>query len=284
MANNIIPKSSIIYRELEDIAQSRKLVIFSGLPGVGKSLYIQEFQKIVSGLEKPIDVIQWDIARKSFESDAIAKDFPMGDGIVHNGVKIMAGLWLMETISNWLSINADNDRILLIEAPLVGHRFVELIHKTNNPELEAFLSSESTVVVMPIPTKRVRSIIEEARRQQVDENAQVWMGAKPSVMLMLWKMTCGIANEFGMDIDMKGQPPYSAGIYEFVFGEILKHRNFLPLIIDEVFEVPEQDESELHNDGSLKANEEVSIQFAKRVKDEYSNSEIDNIVNRWYLT
>ena len=101
---------------------------------------------------------------------------------------------------------------------------------------------------------------------------------------MLWKMTCGIANEFGMDIDMEGQPPYSAGIYEYVFAEILKHRNFIPLIIDEIFKVPEQDESELHNDGGLKADKETALKYAATVKNEYSDERIDNIVSKWYLT
>lgn len=284
MSNNIIPKSSNIYLELKEIAESKKLVIFSGLPGVGKSLYIQEFQKIVNELKRPIDVIQWDVARKSFESEEIAKDFPMGEGTVHNGVKIMSGMWLMETIKKWNEANINNDRILLIEAPLVGHRFVELVHKTTDESLETFLSSDKCVVVMPIPTKEVRTAIEDARRQQVDENAKVWSGAKPSVMLMLWKMTCGIANEFGMDIEMDGQPPYSSGIYEYVFAEILKHRNFVPIIIDEIFEVPEQDESQLHNYDSLKANKADAIKFAQRVKALYNDNEIDQIVNSWYKT
>lgn len=284
MAHNIIPKSSNIYQELKEIGQTKKIVIFSGLPGVGKSLYIQEFQKIVSELEKPIDVIQWDVARKSFESDSISKDFPMGEGTVHNGVKIMAGLWLMDTISTWINANIDNSRILLIEAPLVGHRFVELVHKVDDDKLEEYLSGHKAVVVMPIPTKEVRATIEQARKDQVDENAKVWSGAKPSVMLMLWKMTCGIANEFGMDIDLSEQPPYSPGIYEFVFGEILKHRNFVPLMIDEIFDIPEQEESALHNDNGMKADDTLAIQYAEKVKEGFSDEDIDEIVNKWYLT
>jgi len=281
---NIIPESSKTYKVLLEIAKNKKLVIFSGLPGVGKSLYIQEFQKIVHKLEVEIDVIQWDVARKSFESDEIAFHFPMGNGTVHDGVKIMSGLWLLDTLSKWLQENRNNDKILLIEAPLVGHRFVELIHPIENTELESFLSSDQSVVIMPIPSQDVREKIEEERTRQVSEDAKVWSGAKPSVMLMLWKMTCGIANEFGMDINMEEQPPYSARTYEFVFTKILKHRNFVPLIIDEVFKVPAQDETELHTESGLKASKEEANKYVMVVKKDYSDEKIKSIVNKWYLT
>ena len=284
MSTQIIPESSEIFQSLLEIAKTRKVVIFSGLPGVGKSLYIQEFQKIIKGLEKKIDVIQWDVARKSFESEEIAKHFPMGEGTVHDGVKIMSGLWLIDVLKNWIESNESNDKVLLIEAPLVGHRFVELVHKNGDQMVEDFLASEKSIVVMPIPTKEVREKIELERKRQVSEDAKVWSGAKPSVMLMLWKMTCGIANKFGMDIDMSGQPPYSPGIYEYVFAEILKHRHFEPLIIDEIFQVPEQDESELHSLESLKADQKEALLYAERVKENYTDKQIDDIVQRWYLT
>jgi len=236
----VIPQSSKVYQSLLDIARTHKVVIFSGLPGVGKSLYIQAFQNIIKTLGRKIDVIQWDVARKSFETENIAQYFPMGNGTVHDGVKIMAGLWLKDTLKNWIQENKDNDNVLLIEAPLVGHRFAELVHKVDDQNIEQFLASKKSIVIMPIPTKQVREKIELERRRQVSEDAKVWSGAKPSVMLMLWKMTCGIANKFGKEIDMSGQPEYSPEVYEFVFAEILKRRNFKPLIIDEIFKVPDQ--------------------------------------------
>jgi len=197
LLNNIIPASSPVFQKLKELAETTQLVIFSGLPGVGKSLYIREFQLIAKSLERPVDVIQWDVARKAFETPFIFEHFPMGEGTVHNGLKLIAGKWLMDEVDLWLGEYLDSDRILLIEAPLVGHRFIELITKNADQDLEAILSSEKTKVVMPIPSTEVRQKIEDERARQVSEDAKVWMGAKPSVMLMLWKMTCGIANEFG---------------------------------------------------------------------------------------
>ncbi len=280
---SIIPTSSLVYKSLEQAAITAKGLVFSGLPGVGKSLYINQFQKIAAAAGRNVTVIQWDIARKAFETPEIAKHFPMGDGVVHNGLKLSVGKWLLNTIKDWLSTNKKED-LLLIEAPLVGHRFVELAKIQEDPILEEFFKSESFQIIAPIPSKKVRAKIEADRAAQIAEDAKVWSGAKPSVMLMLWKMICGIANEFGRNIPMDGQPPYDPEIYEFVFGEILKHRHFVPLHIDEVFDVNITDEKELHNTGSLAADAATANQLAKDILEKYPTSKsVDEIVDTWYL-
>jgi len=279
-----IPEPSPVYQTLDALVKECKIVIFSGLPGVGKSLYVNAFQALAKKEGKKLTLIQWDVARKAFETEDILSRFPMGDGTVHNGLKLIAGKWLMDEVEMWIDIHAEDSELLLIEAPLVGHRFIELVQQNASEELEQYLSSDEVQVVMPIPTNEVRSIIEEARAKQVKEEAKVWSGAKPSVMLMLWKMTCGIAVEFGKEIDMDGQPPYDPEIYSFVFSEILKHRHFVPLIIDEVFSLPEMDESMLHDNESLKADPETAAFYAELVNTFYSEQEIEEIVSNWYLT
>ena len=280
----IIPESSPVHKQFIDVINNSKLVIFSGLPGVGKSLYIREFCRIAGAHNKHIKLIQWDVARKAFETDYIMSHYPMGEGTVHNGLKIIAGRWLMRYVKSFIKSSPGDDEILLIEAPLVGNRFSELVHPNADAEVEQFLSSEMTSVVVPIPTSRVRNLIEAERARQVSEDAKVWSGAKPSVMLMLWKDTCAIANSMGMDIDLNEQPPYSEGIYEFVYSEILKHRNFEALIIDEVFEVPEMDESFLHSEDSIKADSATADLIAKEVVESMNNEEIDEIVEKWFQT
>ena len=104
-------------------------------------------------------------------------------------------------------------------------------------------------------------------------------------MLMLWKMICGIANEFGQTIPMDGQPPYDPAIYEFVFEKILQHRHFIPLHIDEIYPIEVVDEKELHNTGSLSADDATANKYANKIAEQYPDlEEIDSIVNRWYLT
>jgi len=283
--NSIIPTSSPVYKALEKAAKTAKAVVFSGLPGVGKSLYINQFQLIATTAGKKVTVIQWDIARKSFETPEIAKRFPMGKGVVHNGVKLSVGKWLTDTVKNWLLSATSDKEILLIEAPLVGHRFIELASLQKDLLLEDFFSSDAFQIIAPIPSKKVRAKIEADRKAQISEDAKVWTGAKPSVMLMLWKMICGIANEFGQTIPMDGQPPYDPAIYEFVFEKILQHRHFIPLHIDEIYPIEVVDEKELHNTGSLAADDATANKYADRIAEQYPDlEEIDSIVNRWYLT
>lgn len=283
---SIIPVDSKVYKTLVEVAKNTRTIIFSGLPGVGKSLYVNEFYRIANELGKQVDVIQWDVARKAFETEEIAKYYPTGNGVVHNGLKIIAGKWLMDRLLDWKrEFELDNNRLILIEAPLVGHRLIELIKPCPVNELEDWLSSEHTKVVMPIPSKNVRRKIEESRSKQVSEDAKTWLGAKPSVMLMLWKKTCEIANEFGTNVDLSGQPDYDDKIYEFVFSTILKHRQFVPLRVDEVFEMPEGGEEELHSLPSLIADQETADYYGRIVRNLYpSTDEIDQLVETWYQT
>jgi hypothetical protein len=280
---NIIPQSSPIYSQLVKLTDAR-IVIFSGLPGVGKSLYINAFKAIAQDADKEIDMIQWDVARKAFETDYISSYYPMGDGTVHNGLKLIAGLWLMDVVKEWINFNKKSDSILIIEAPLVGNRFIELMHEQLDDDLESFLSSDSCQVVVPIPSIKVRDKIEAERKRQVSEDAKVWSGAKPSVMLMLWKDTCIIANEFGKNIDISGQPPYDPEIYNYVYSKILRHRNYVPLHINEVFEVPDMNEDALHNHASMCADPDTADTYGKKIIDKYNDYHINEIVDSWYHT
>ena len=279
-----IPAASPVYQALEKIAKTTKVVVLSGLPGVGKSLYARQFKIIAQVLDKKITVIQWDIARKAFETPEISARFPMGDGVVHNGVKLIAGRWLMDTLRDWLKEHSGEQEILLIEAPLVGHRFIELAQVQTDSALEDFLKSEDFQIIMPIPSKQVRSKIEADRRAQIAEDAKTWTGAKPSVLLQLWKMVCGIANEFGRRISLDQQPPYDPEVYEFVFSKILRHRHFTPLHVDEIFAVSVKDEKDLHNLDSLAADAITANYYAKEIASEYPDlSKIDELVEAWYL-
>jgi len=278
----MIPSSSKIYQSLEALAQNSKLVAFTGLPGVGKSLYVKQFTKIVQKLNRPLTVIQWDMARKSFETPEIFKQFPMGDGTVHNGVKVSVGKWFVYEIDQWRMMHGFDDHLLLIEAPLVGHRFIELVTPSKDEQLEHFLSNEVCQIIAPIPSIELRKKIEADRMAQLDDNATQWIGAKPSVMLMLWKMICGIANEMGKEIEMDGQPPYDPSIYEFVFSNILKHRHFVPLHVDEIFNIDISDESELAVTDSLVATAEQANYYAELVNQEYDESSLHELVNKWY--
>jgi len=280
---NIIPPTSLIRAQLEALTDA-KIVIFSGLPGVGKSLYINSFQAIAQEKGKDIDIIQWDVARKAFETEYISSHYPMGAGTVHNGLKLIAGAWLMDTVKQWIDFHKKSDNILLIEAPLVGHRFIELAQKQMDEDLETILSSDLCQFIVPIPSKDVRAAIEAERTRQVSEDAKVWSGAKPSVMLMLWKRTCEIANSFGKQIDLSDQPPYDPEIYNFVFSRILKHRRIVPFRINEIYKIPITNEDALHGLKSMQAEPVVADNYGKEIIEKFNEYQINEIVDSWYHT
>lgn len=257
------------------------MVVFSGLPGTGKSLYINEFYHMCQALSRELTVIQWDIARKAFETKKIMERYPMKDSMVHDAVKLMGGVFLLEQIKKWYTEKNDND-LLLIEAPLVGGRFIELVALQDDPNLELILSSPKTQIVMPIPSKTVREEIEKERAKQVDEDSKVWIGAKPSVMKILWKHVCEIAQEFGKD--MEADIAYDPQIIEYVFKKVTKHRNFVPLYINELFDVPPQAETGLHNLSSLKASSEEADQICDIIAVKYPSIEaMQQESSSWYL-
>lgn len=281
----MIPLECELNKQLVQLVNSSSILVVSGLPGVGKSLYVNHLIHIAKHKGKNVTVIQWDIARKAFESDEIANWFPMGEGVVHNGVKLSVGLWLMDVVTEWIKSHDAKLDFLLIEAPLVGHRFIELMNVQEDEQIESFLSSECMKVVVPIPSKKLRDKIEADRRIQVDENAVTWMGAKHSVMLLIWKDVCEIANLLGLKIDTNHQPPYDPQTYEFVFEKVLRHRYFVPLHIDEVFDVEIQNEKDLHATGSLQANSILASTYAKQVLQSYPNAkEMDAQVENWFNT
>ena len=176
----IIPTESPIHKQLDAIINESRIIVISGLPGVGKSLYINELYHLVEDQGKSISLIQWDQARKAFETEEIFTHYPMGEGVVHNGLKLIAGAWLMDTVDKWWAQNKETDARLLIEAPLVGHRFLELVIPSENCELEDVLGTKQTTFLTPMPSKKVRKEIEEARKKDVDENAKEWFGANPA--------------------------------------------------------------------------------------------------------
>ncbi|MEM8908370.1 MAG: hypothetical protein AAGD05_11035, partial [Bacteroidota bacterium] len=209
---NFLPSNSLIYQQLDALAQSGKGVVFSGLPGFGKSLYVQQFRKLADQYQRPVDLIQWDVARKAFESITLLQQFPMDAGTIHPVIRLAVGQWLLDFLTSWFPQNETTNRLLLIEAPLVGNRFVELVQTQSNSRLDNYLRSKQVQFVLPIPSVQIRHRIEQARAKDVQETATTWSGAKPSVMLQLYKMICEIAQQWGMDIDWQQQPEYDPQI------------------------------------------------------------------------
>ena len=83
---------------------------------------------------------------------------------------------------------------------------------------------------------------------------------------------------------MGRQPPYDPEVYEFVFRKVLNRRHFIPLHVDEVFDVQILDEKDLHKTGSLAANKAIANHYASLVMEEHPTDDtLDAIVANWYV-
>jgi signal recognition particle GTPase len=61
---------------LASMARTHRMVFFSGLPGVGKSLFIRELARVAHAMGRNVHVLQWDVVRPAFESRAILARYP----------------------------------------------------------------------------------------------------------------------------------------------------------------------------------------------------------------
>ena len=57
MTNVIIPKNSHLYQTFKEAAQKRRIVLFAGLPGVGKSLFVQQMALLAHEMGRVVQLL-----------------------------------------------------------------------------------------------------------------------------------------------------------------------------------------------------------------------------------
>src|SRR3954471_19004712 len=98
---SVLPQDSELYRRLYAAAVERRCVFFAGLPGVGKSLLLQQLSLIAHEAGRKVSLLQWDVARGSFETPEILARFPEVDGVTHAVIRKAAGLWARGAVATW---------------------------------------------------------------------------------------------------------------------------------------------------------------------------------------
>jgi len=79
-ARLVLPPRSAAHRMLSRAVQSCKAVFFAGLPGVGKTLLLQQTALLSHAAGRPLYLLQWDIARQGFETSEILARYPEVEG------------------------------------------------------------------------------------------------------------------------------------------------------------------------------------------------------------
>ena len=228
---SILPTDSALYGTLRQAATRRRCVFFAGLPGVGKSLLLQQLALIAREAGRTVHLLQWDVARGPFETPDLLARYPETDGVTHAVIRKAAGLWARDAVAGWHEQHADPNHLLIGEAPLIGNRLIELVQQRDDAA-ETLLAGEGSVFLVPVPSRQVRAHIEAARVREMASPAheRERANAIPRLVQALWEEMAAVGRELGIAQSQHaaGQTGQAVGfdpdLYGAVYLRLLRHR------------------------------------------------------------
>ncbi len=226
MPESILPPDSPLHARLLDLIATSDRVFFAGLPGVGKSLLLQQLALMASAAGRAATLLQWDVLRQPFETPR----YPLRDGATHPLVIQAAGTWLRQALPR---TRCD---MLIGELPLVGGRLMELARPLDD-DAEPLLRVPRTQFIVPLPSREVRAVIESRREETIaaPQHASEADDAPPNILRALWRDLQSLAQELGL-AQTPENDAYSPEIYAAVYGHLLRHRHASILPVDVVLQ------------------------------------------------
>lgn len=227
----VLPKGWAVRTRFEELARSQRIVFLAGLPGVGKSLLIQQLARMAHGCGRNVFLLQWDVARAAFQTPEMLLRYPEIDGFTHAALKKAVGLWARDAVARWHETNADPAALLIAESPLIGNRLIELAQPAAD-RAEPILASEATRFVVPVPTREVRAMIEATRETTIQSprHPREVSDAPPNVLRALWREVLLEA----VPTETRADPPYDPAVYAGAFTLWLAGRHAEIVSIDRV--------------------------------------------------
>lgn len=221
MSPLVIPPDSALHATFNQLVERADLVFFAGLPGVGKSLLLQQLALMAREAGRRVHLLQWDVARQPFESPR----YPLKDGATHPLVIRAVGAWLREALVRW-DDGRDAHELLLGEAPLIGGRFMDIVRPADD-EAEALLRDGRTRFLLPVPSVELRAHIESQRQQSIaaPRHENEAHDAPPDLLRALWRDLHQVGAQLGLVTDAMADAPYSPGIYAAVYRHLLQRRH-----------------------------------------------------------
>lgn len=227
---------SPIHQTLRAQGEQARCVVICGIPGTGKSLLLREQAILALAQGRTVHRLQWDVARQPFERPEILSQYPQIEGSTHPVIRRAAGLWVRRAVAGWFEQHPDADHLLLIEAPLVGGRFIE-VAQVHPDAAEPHLAARTSAFLVPVPSREVRAAIEAARRQEIADprHARDAANAIPVLVDRLWQAVVAAARDLGLPAC--AEEAYSPALYAALYGHVLRHRHLEPVPIDQVVRV-----------------------------------------------
>ncbi|MCB8928432.1 MAG: hypothetical protein H6652_22750 [Ardenticatenaceae bacterium] len=278
----VIPIASNLYKVVKEMVHSKRLIFVTGIPGVGKSLLIQQMALIASEAGREVHLLHYNLARRPFETEVNITKYPEIDGVTDPAIRKAVGLWARQAVCDWHEAHPAPNQLLIGELPLIGNRLIELVEPAND-DAESLLTSEQTLFVVPVPSWEVREVIETTRARTVAEpqNEQEKLDAPPNVLQFMWQEVNQLARNIGLT-KASPQTPYNPYIYGGVFEALLQHRPTKLLLIDEVLR-PSRSVYDLEVlAGTLVPSAAAANQTMAQVESQYSYAELAELVQNWH--
>jgi hypothetical protein len=231
---SLLNEASEAGRLLQAAARAGRIVVFCGIPGVGKSLLLREQARVASAAGRKVSLLQWDVSRQAFEIPNVLRRYPEVAGSTHVMIRRAVGLWARAALVDWIDTHPAPEHLLLIEAPLVGGRLAELAHRSDDGA-ETLLSGADVRFYIPTPTVAVRFAIEAARRAETAAHRHVRDAANaiPTLVDELWEMVAQTALRLQIG-SAESLSRYSPEAYFAVYRRVLRHRTVTKLPVEEV--------------------------------------------------
>ncbi|MFE3176914.1 hypothetical protein ACFXPA_39555 [Amycolatopsis sp. NPDC059090] len=233
----LIEPGSAIGKAFAGAAAQRRFVFFAGLPGVGKSLLIQQFALSAAARARQVHLVRWDVVRTVFESHPAAAPFAEEAGQTHPVIRAAAGAWMRGALRRWHLAHPGPADLLVGETPLLGNRFLAPSRRERDPA-EDLLGPESAEFFVPVPSIAVRQGIELARRRDTarPRHALERANADPELLTGLWREIERACAALGIPAGPPGSG-YRPEVYAALFGRVLRARRHAVLSIDELLPV-----------------------------------------------
>lgn len=284
MTSIILKRDSEIYQTFAQLIQDADRVFFAGIPGVGKSLLLQQLTLMAIQAGRSVHHMQWDTTRPAFETPELLAKYPEIDGVTHAMIRKAVGMWARQGVAEWDASHEKPVQMLIGEVPLVGNRLMELV-KPYEDEIEAILADARTQFVIPVPSKAVRDVIEANREKTIVDprHEKETKDAPPNVLRALWHDLYQLAGALGLTDVQADRMPYSPEIYCAVYEYLLQHRHVKTLDIDEVLK-PAGSAYDFENQIPELTASSMQVQdIVSRLETEFTMAQIQADVERWYV-
>ena len=236
-AHIAVAPGSALFGVLRDSVTFTRVVLIAGLPATGKSLLTQESARIALDIGRRVHLLQWDVARLPFDRPDILARYPEVDGVTHPAIRIAAGRWARRAVARWHAAHPDPVHLLIAETPLAGERFMALARPSDDA-IEPLLASDATLALIPVPSREVRRVIEDARARDmaVPVRPGERSSAPPHLVDAHWLELERVADTLGIVVPgLRGT--YDPDLYATVFRRALRHRRTIEVPITRVLEV-----------------------------------------------